>query len=180
VAPVLQCPDCGTKHPLAVAGQAASFRCTGCDRVLKVPAQFRTSPGPEPLSDASVGAVVPHRNGDGPARRAPKERSDAVPRVWRFIVWLIALPLAFAIVFGFARVIGILSGNQLQDVFLDTGWDRFWPVARLLPFVALVMAAIVQFSVAGLARLRAKKVPPPPEPPRQDRTEMREPARPAS
>ncbi len=93
---------------------------------------------------------------------------------------MVALPFAFAIVFGFARAIGILSGNQLQDVFLDTGWDRFWPVARLLPFVALVMAAIVQFSVMGLARLRTKKVPPPSEPPRQDRTEILEPVRPAS
>ena len=44
MAPVLQCPDCGTKHPLDVASDAAAFRCSGCGRTLKVPAQFRAAP----------------------------------------------------------------------------------------------------------------------------------------
>ena len=37
MAPVLQCPDCGTKHPIDVASDAAAFRCSGCGRTLKVP-----------------------------------------------------------------------------------------------------------------------------------------------
>ncbi len=41
MAPVLQCPDCSTKHPLDVASSASAFRCEGCGRTLKVPAQFR-------------------------------------------------------------------------------------------------------------------------------------------
>ena len=43
MAPVLQCPDCGTKHPIDVASDAAAFRCSGCGRTLKVPEQFRAA-----------------------------------------------------------------------------------------------------------------------------------------
>src|SRR5262245_1706637 len=37
MAPVLQCPDCGTKHPIATVPDAPAFACTGCGRALKVP-----------------------------------------------------------------------------------------------------------------------------------------------
>src|SRR5438445_675141 len=38
MAPVLQCPDCGTKHPLsAVPADTSTFPCRGCGRTLKVP-----------------------------------------------------------------------------------------------------------------------------------------------
>jgi hypothetical protein len=38
VAPVLLCPECGTKHPLAGVGSRSAFPCSGCGRTLKVPA----------------------------------------------------------------------------------------------------------------------------------------------
>src|SRR5262249_59053014 len=65
-----------------------------------------------------------------------------------------AVPLGFLMVSGLARVAGLLTQTQLEDVFLDTGWSRFWPVARMLPFVALVTAAIVHFTVLFMSRWR--------------------------
>jgi len=106
--------------------------------------------------------------------------TGAVPVAWRLIAWLIALPLAFLLVFGFAQMIDVLSGNQLEDVFLESGWDRFWPVARLLPFVALVTAGLVQSSVLAMSRLRTRHAVRRFAPPRHDRTDVREPVRPAS
>jgi hypothetical protein len=192
MAPVLQCPDCGTKHPIDLASSAAAFRCNGCGRTLKVPAAYRPAPAPTPSgptpSDATAvvpavgGAPVvggapqpspPSTNGGRPlSRRKVRAQAGVVPFWMRLLVWLIAVPLGFALVFGVARLGGFLTQTQLEDVFLDTGWSRFWPVARLLPFVALVTASIVHFSVLWMSRWRVRhamrplqpKAPPPREP----------------
>ena len=176
MAPVLQCPDCSTKHPLDVAHEAASFRCSGCGRVLKVPAQFRTVPA------AGHAGPAPHPNGSAPKPTIRQQRAmaGAVPLLWRLVAWLIALPLSFVVVFLFARAICVLSTSQLEDVFFEAGWDRFWPVARLLPFVALLTAALVHFSVLGLSHWRSLHATRRLNATRQARPEPREPVRPAS
>jgi hypothetical protein len=74
----------------------------------------------------------------------------------RFLLWLVAVPLAFLIVFGFARAAGLLTTSNITDVALAEGWRRFWPIVRLLPFVALVTALFVTAGVYGIARLRAR------------------------
>ncbi len=72
----------------------------------------------------------------------------------RLLLWIVAVPLSFLLVFLVARAFGVFTTNQLSDVFLANNTGRFWPVARLLPFVALVTAALVQGGVYLLARLR--------------------------
>ena len=64
----LQCPDCGHQEMLDNVGSAATFRCGGCGRALKVPAQFRKPPetrndAPTPRPDSSL------------------ERTQALPKV---------------------------------------------------------------------------------------------------
>src|SRR5262245_53791847 len=159
MAPVLQCPDCNTKHPIDVA-PAAVFRCNGCGRTLKVPPQFLASV-PDPAQTTAVPTVAPaarasSNGGHTLSRRNVRAQAGVVPFPIRLVVWLVAVPLGFLLVFGFARAIGVLSQTQLEDVFLETGWDRFWPVARLLPFVALVTAVIVHFSVLYISRWRVR------------------------
>jgi hypothetical protein len=105
-----------------------------------------------------MAAVAPAKsastNGHTLSRRNVRAQAGVVPFWMRLLVWIVAVPLGFLIVFGFARVAGLLTQTQLEDVFLDTGWHRFWPVARMLPFVALVTAAIVHFSVLFMSRWR--------------------------
>jgi hypothetical protein len=182
MAPVLQCPDCATKHPIDLASGAA-FRCQGCGRSLKVPAQFRPAAADTPTAAAAATPVArtarasratsapngrapniggpapvapPSGNGQPLSRRAVRAQSGVVPLWVRLLVWVVAVPLGFVLVFGIARAIGVLTQTQLEDVFLETGWDRFWPVARLLPVVALATAAIVHFSVMYMSRWRVR------------------------
>jgi hypothetical protein len=207
VAPVLQCPDCGTKHPLAAVPDAGTFPCTGCGRLLKVPEMVprtarssappaapvapppavepvvepRTTPEPEPETRVATPVPAPVAAPEpAPATRVvpPVEPAPATARstplppraiarsgttlapvpVWaRFGLWLIAVPLGFFIVFAFARGLGWFTSDQQSDVFLARNVGRFWPVVRLLPFVALVTAGIVHGGVYALARWRGRR-----------------------
>jgi hypothetical protein len=206
VAPVLLCPECGTKHPLDNVAANASFPCTGCGRTLKVPAQAREMaaagspdaapapvPAPAPMPAAPVASPAPDASSTSvlapvppvPAAAAaasstpplgppagipaldlartrrevagPTSASPLTPPAWmRFLLWVVAVPLAFIVVFGFARAFGLLTTNNITDVALAEGWRRFWPIVRLLPFVALVTAIFVTAGVYAIARLRAR------------------------
>jgi hypothetical protein len=174
MAPVLLCPECGTKHPLdGVNGSA--FPCRGCGRTLKVPQQVRVAaadvpPGRSPAPVSSSTRVIPvsslppepaapesSSETARPSRRRARPFEAVPPRSIRFALWIVAVPLGFVIVFALARVIGVLNSTQIEDVALDEGWARFVPIARLLPFVALVTAGIVHGSVYGISRRRARR-----------------------
>ncbi len=79
------------------------------------------------------------------------------PRLIRLLFWFVAVPVAFVIVFALARTFGLLTSNEVTDVALAEGWSRFLPIVRLLPFVALAAAAIVQGAIYGFARLRTNR-----------------------
>jgi hypothetical protein len=193
VAPVLLCPECGTKHPLDHVAANAAFPCTGCGRTLKVPEQARqmsaaggsadAAPAPpppappvpephvtqvmpavppEPLAAAAAAPLRPPPETPAPEpvrerRPAPAAPAAPVPPAWaRLLLWLVAVPIAFLLVFGIARAGGFLTTSDITDVALAEGWRRFMPIVRLLPFVAIVTALIVTGGVYGLARMRAQ------------------------
>jgi hypothetical protein len=197
VAPVLQCPECGTTHPLTGVPNEGTFPCRGCGRMLKVPELVPrtarssappaapTAPPPplepdvepdlaEPLTRAAP-SVPPPTPSPAATRAMPPAARDTpaaavvpppilarntvlapVPMWARFALWLVAVPLAFFIVFAFARGVGLFTSDQQADVFLAKHLGRFWPVIRLLPFVALLTAALVHGGVYGLARWRGR------------------------
>ena len=102
---------------------------------------------PPPGPDAT--AVLPET-----ASPAPKREKRRVAWWLVLCLWIVAVPAGFLIVFLVARVTGLFTSDQLSDIFLASGVDRFWPLARLVPLVALVTALIVQIGVAALARRR--------------------------
>ncbi len=78
MAPALQCPDCGHQEMLEHLGGVATFRCGGCGRALKVPAQFRDRPAhvgePEP--------APPQPATPRPERVAPlSDQTQPLPRI---------------------------------------------------------------------------------------------------
>jgi hypothetical protein len=200
MAPVLQCPDCGEKHPIARVPTSGAFPCQGCGRVLKVPevvgqraaspagaavptpapvvARVTDSPRPDPVRPVPVASAVVNPSAatadptgtraipqvDGEALGALSRSSHRaaarlgpVPWWMRLLLWFIAVPLAFLLVFAVARAFSLFTTNQLSDLFLANDNSRFWPVARLLPFVALVTASFVQAGVYLIARVRGRR-----------------------
>jgi hypothetical protein len=204
-------------------GGVTTFRCGGCGRALKVPAQFRdpgaraTGPGSRPPSPgdatqamprvspgvspgmvapaaaaatgqvaaAAMGPVaaapIPAPGGREsgvaePTRRSPiavagddtgtadpplppvLPGSVRTPMLVRLGLWVVALPLGTLLVFLIASSVGVLTKSQLEDTFLLTGWGRFLPIARILPFCALATALLVQLGVLGFQRLRARRL----------------------
>ena len=182
MAPVLQCPECGRKHPLATVKDQGTFPCAGCGRMLKVPetvpraahsAPPAAAPGKQPLvipaptptpapPPTQVMRPVVQRNpaatpSSAPApvlAKGPTSRFVPIALWMRLLLWCIAVPLSFFVVFVLARAFGVFTSTQLSDVFLASGISRFWPVIRLLPFVALLTAVLVQAGVYFLGRRR--------------------------
>ena len=209
MAPVLLCPDCGTKHPLDDVARRSAFPCSGCGRTLKVPAQARemsAAPAdggaaaapppaaavrrgrPAPVPPLPIRPHVPQRSRRRPSPRWPRPLPRAavaapplgppqgMPALDRRAARSRPRPrrprASGPAACGFASCCGssrcrsrssscsgshgrsaLLTTNEITDVALAEGWGRFWPIVRLLPFVALVTALFVTGGVYGLARL---------------------------
>ena len=193
MAPVLLCPECGTKHPLDSVGEpfgvpvhrlrphaegarAGRARSAAGDRRAPPVAAAPRSPlpwpvavpprpspalgadphatqafrrrrrrpplAPPPTAQPALAPLAPVSRPPDPAPARGADRRDLIPPRWvRFLLWIVAVPLAFP-----RRVrardapFGVLTTNEVTDVALAEGWHRFWPIARLLPFVALATA----------------------------------------
>jgi hypothetical protein len=115
--------------------------------------ETRVLPVAEPASPPPVVVTAPP-----PLDAGAKPARDPIPPRWvRFVLWLVAVPLAFAVVLAFARGFGMLTSNQIQDLALAEGIGRFWPIVRLLPFVAFAVAIFVQGGTWGIAKLRERQ-----------------------
>jgi hypothetical protein len=87
---------------------------------------------------------------------APAGVPEAVAWWIRLLLWVVAVPASFFVVFFIARAFGWFTTTQLSDVFLANDTKRFWPVVRLLPFVALMTALLVHGGVLLLSRRRVR------------------------
>jgi hypothetical protein len=92
----------------------------------------------------------------GPGWVPPPPGSLKPPLILRLAIWVIALPLGTLLVFGIANRLKMLTRLQLENTFVLTGWGRFVPIVRLLPFCALATALLVQLGVFGLEWRRAR------------------------
>ncbi len=71
------------------------------------------------------------------------------------------LPVGLVATFWFANKVSWLDRDDLIDTLGEVSWDRFVPIARLMPLAALVVAVLVHVSILVLERLtharRAKR-----------------------
>lgn len=172
----LQCPKCGAKHSVDRHAGAATFTCTKCGQLLKVPPQFRPETRGEPSADRTVAAsggstrVLPSQPPPAPPAtpRPRRSRPPKPPTVWRVVAWVVAVLAGGVIVFAGGRVVGYLSGQRALDVVLERGVDRYVVLLPLVPVWAVVTTLLVTLFLDGgsaLARRRRPAVMPTDDPP---------------
>jgi hypothetical protein len=145
------------------AAQAGASTGTAEKPPVVIPAPGPPAPAPSPATQVmrpvvERNPVVPPPPSPAPVlAKGPTSRFVPVALWVRLLLWVIAVPLSFFIVFVLARALGVFTSTQLSDVFLADGISRFWPVIRLLPFVALLTTAMVHAGVYFLGRRRGAK-----------------------
>lgn len=140
VAPAVSVPASGPR-PVDPSGAGGSGALGSTGAVGAVPIDGATPP--------PTGATRRVARAGGRPARVP------VPWWQRLAVWIVALPLSLLIIFGGATRLNLLTRDQLLNTFISVGWDRFVPVARLLPLAALLCATLVQVGVTYLERRAA-------------------------
>jgi hypothetical protein len=118
-------------------------------------------------SPAAATAVAPESPADeAPAPRSRSRRSsaaetdsapDALPVLFRILIWVIALPIGLALVGIPARKAGYLSSQKLLDVVIKHNLDRFFPLAVIVVLWALVTAIVVHLLAEGGRAWRHKR-----------------------
>lgn len=87
-----------------------------------------------------------------------------LPLVARLAVWALWLPVGVGITFWFAIKVEWLNRDHIVNTVGAVTWDRFVPIARLLPLAALVVAVLVHVTIlmleqwSGRRRLRAERM----------------------
>jgi hypothetical protein len=82
---------------------------------------------------------------------------DALPLPLRIAAWLVALPLALAIVGIPARKAGYLTSQKLLDVIVKSDITRFVPILVIVGLWALVTAVLVTVFVEGGRRVMLRR-----------------------
>lgn len=173
MAKALECPACGARHRLdGLDPTKTTFTCERCGQTLKVPAGAAltqassggptvappprrrasgSSPGRETIGvSATLGAD--DRNGDRPAGGSARRAQAPTRRVrwyWRLLAWVLAVPLAFVITWWPAYELGLIRKDDVLDVFVGSGIDRYTRLAIGTLIWAVVTAALVQLFVEG-------------------------------
>jgi hypothetical protein len=78
--------------------------------------------------------------------RAPRRR---VKWYWRVVAWVAAVPLGFALTVWPAYEFGLIRKDDVLDVFVGSGTDRYTRLVIVTLLWALVTAILVQLFVEG-------------------------------
>lgn len=167
MAAVLRCPDCGHRHPLGAVTALDVFRCEECGRALKVPQSLRTEVAEPPPPERPVGRGVTARPmpSEGPGSKllpplhvdAPEAELAPLGWGWRLLIWVVAVPVGAVGGGLLANAFGLVTLSQLEDTMLGSGYRRYDPLMRFVPFWALVTALFVTAAVASIEALRRRR-----------------------
>jgi hypothetical protein len=168
MAPALECPACGARHRLDGREPDSVFRCVRCGQKLLVPAAAGAGAPPPPRRSGVPGAPRPSSAGvvtvtvpaSGSSPAGPKQGPPTAvapppaPRArakwyWRLLAWVVAVPLGFVITVWPSYELGIISKDDLLDVFVGTGADRYLRLGAVTAIWAVVTALLVQLFVEG-------------------------------
>jgi hypothetical protein len=151
--PVVAPPVVPAPVPTPVPPVAAP-RAVRAPRVASAPATA-ASFGTGSYSAAEMSGGIAVAVGAEPDVAARARRGKPSLAWWMHaIVWLVGLGVGFGITFYGALLIGALNRKQLRGVALQTGFDRYWPLLRLVPVWALISAALIQVTLIAIVRRR--------------------------
>ncbi len=85
----------------------------------------------------------------GASHAARKAAHDQLPLVVRILIWVVAFPIALALVGLPAKRAGYLTNQKLLDVVIKHEIDRFVPLLVIVLLWALVTAILVHLLVEG-------------------------------
>ena len=157
-APVVAPPDAPPaprrrSRSTAAGAAAATGAAVGGGTAVLTPGD-PAAPGPAPAPPApSRSERRATRSGGAPR----DDRREALPLWMRILIWVIALPIALAIVGIPARQLGYLTSQKLLDVIVKTDLSRFVPILVIIVLWALVTAVLVTVFIEGGRRLMLRR-----------------------
>ena len=105
---------------------------------------------------AMAGAPAVPTRGRAPRGGEPRT-DDALPILVRIAAWVVALPLALAIVGIPARKAGYLNGQRMLDIIVKHNLGRFVPLLVIVVLWALATAVLVTIFLEGGRRMLRKR-----------------------
>ena len=142
--------------PDVTATETAAPMALAAAAVPPPPPPRRRAPGaPRGREIVGASATISVSDGDGAAAvaaPAPEREPAKRKRVhwyWRIVAWIVAVPLGFVITVWPAYEFGLISKDDVLDVFVGSGTGRYTRLAIVTLIWALVTALLVQLFVEG-------------------------------
>jgi hypothetical protein len=180
--PTFRCDRCGQvlkmPAPVTTGGPPPPPRSSATAPISPPPR--RRAPGDAPAPDGTSGtaavsvvsatvAATPAADDDGGSTRPTRRDRGAAPApapkgkvawYWRMVAWVVAVPLGFVVTAWPAYEFGLIKKDDVLDIFVGTGIERYVRLAIGTAVWALVTALLVQLFVEGgrawATRRRAK------------------------
>jgi hypothetical protein len=93
------------------------------------------------------GEAVPSTTDSRRARRAARPDRRGVHWYWRLLAWIVAVPMGFVIAVVPSYELGVISKDDVLDVFVGSGTDRYVRLGVVTLIWAVVTAILVQLFV---------------------------------
>ena len=122
-----------------------------------VPPRRRRAGSPAPAGAAAAGITVtlpavsatpaPDVPDGAPTRSSSRPERRRVAWYWRLMAWIVAVPLGFVIAVVPSYKFGLISKDDVLDVFVGSGTDRYVRLGVVTVIWAVVTAVLVQLFV---------------------------------
>jgi hypothetical protein len=163
-ASTFRCDRCGQKLKVPASVAAAPSGSEARSPAAVAPPPRRRPSGSAATTEViGVSATLAHATDDRDAKsagddgapaEAPRKGATTAPRqrvrwYWRLLAWLVAVPLGFVLTAWPAYEFGLIRKDDVLDVFVGSGTERYTRLAIVTLIWALVTAVLVQVFIEG-------------------------------
>jgi hypothetical protein len=152
--------DAGTAASTTAPGAGTGTATAAASKAVAPPPRRAGATATTAVIGASTAAptkereAAPDRAGTSPDGEASGARRARPPRrrvkwYWRVVAWIVAVPLGFVLTAWPAYEFGLIRKDDVLDVFVGSGTDRYARLAIVTLLWALVTAILVQLFVEG-------------------------------